>query len=307
MLKQLLRQILYPCAALIAACATTVPSANAADITYDDRFYSVQLEGQIVSGDYEKLRSVAEDLGLNIRDNPHQAFPVVLHLFSPGGDLAEAIKIGRLVRALRWWTSTPEKSSYPSYRKQKLKEPETNFMCASACFFIFVAGIDRYGGYRTYVAPLILGIHRPYLSEKDLRAMSSKDAMTSVTNMMTSVTNIRTAVENYMKEMSVPTKYADLMFFIPRDSIQWLTTADVSELRGFIPELRDWVDAKCDTRTEIEKTLSQSIEAKLKRGEMSDDDERILDMLHAKDEQRGDCEQKVRIELDKQGIKEVFK
>jgi hypothetical protein len=168
MLKQSLRHVLYRCVGIIAACAPAVVSANAADFTLNDEFYSVRLEGKIVSGDYEKLRSIADDLGLNIRDNPQQSIHVVLHLYSPGGNLLEAIKIGRLVRALRWMTSAPQNYSKPSdleYDVRKQKEPETNYMCASACFFIFVAGIERYAGYRSNVAPLILGIHRPYLSD----------------------------------------------------------------------------------------------------------------------------------------------
>jgi hypothetical protein len=45
----------------------------------------------------------------------------------------------------------------------------------------------------------------------------------------------------------------------------------------------------------------------LKSGTLSSDDEHILDILHEKDEQRFECEGKVRKELNKQGIKEVFK
>jgi hypothetical protein len=300
---QSMKHILYRCVGMIAACAPVVVSANAADITFKDEFYSVQLEGKIESGDYERLRSIADELSLNIRNNPRQAFHVVLHLYSPGGELAEAIKIGRLVRSLRWMTTAPQNYSDPSERKReagKLKEPNTNYMCASACFFIFAAGIERYGGYRSHIAPLILGIHRPYLSDMDLKAMSSTGAMTSAGN-------IRTVVDNYLKEMSVPAKYADLMFSVPKDSIQWLTAADVSELRGFVPELQDWVDARCDTRTGIEKTRSRSIETKMKRGAISEDDEHIYETLFEKDVQRGECESRVRIELNKQGIKEVFK
>src|SRR5437660_1490585 len=182
MLKQSLRHVLYQCVGIIAACAPALVSATAADITFDDQFYSVQLEGKIVSGDYEKLRSVADDLGVGIRGNPHQAFHVVLHLFSPGGELPEAMKIGRLVRALHWMTDAPQNYSKPSDRKryeEKLKEPGKNYLCASACFFVFVAGVERYGGYRTHIAPLILGIQRPYLSDVELKATSSTDAIAS--------------------------------------------------------------------------------------------------------------------------------
>ncbi len=301
MLNQAFRRIRCLCVRITVACLQFVASANAATITVDERFYSVQLEGAIVSGDYEKLRSVAEELSFNIRDNPNQGFPVVLHLYSPGGDVAEAIKIGRLVRALRWVTDAPvDSSSDRKYFERRLKNIESDYMCASACFFIYVAGVDRVGGYRSYIAPLILGIHRPYLTDKELRALNSKSALNAAIN-------IRSSIELYFKEMGVPAKYVDVMFSIPKDEIKWLSVDDISELRGFIPELRDWVDARCDTRTEIERSLDKRLEAKLKSGPLSRDDSELFDMLEKKDMERGECEQNVRIELDKQGIIEVFK
>ena len=58
-----------------------------------------------------------------------------------------------------------------------LKEPKANYVCASACFFIFVAGIDRQSG----EGPL-LGIHRPYLSEADLKRLSGDQVINSQDN-----------------------------------------------------------------------------------------------------------------------------
>jgi hypothetical protein len=183
-----------------------------------------------------------------------------------------------------------------------MKNPEQNYMCASACFLIFVAGIERTaGGYRSYIPPAILGIHRPYLSETELKAMSGKDAMTAATT-------TKTIVENYLREMSVPTKYADMMFSIPKDDIRWLSANEVdSDLAGFIPELRDWVDAKCDSRTDIEKALTQTLEAKVKSARtLSSEDNILHDMLEKKDTERRECEDKVRVDLNKQGFQEVF-
>lgn len=292
------------CVGLMTACSIGSLPATAAEITFRESFNSVDFEGRIVSGDYEKLRSIAFDIDGLFRIRPDQNFQIVLHLFSPGGDLAEAIKIGRLVRALRWMTNPPEKLSELEQKKHfamRLKDPETNFMCASACFMIFVAGVERGVGYRSHAGKPILGIHRPYLSEAELKSMSGKDAMTSSTN-------TRAVVERYFKEMSVPAKYADMVFSIPKDQILWLNPNDVQvDLAGFIPELKDWVDAKCDSRTDIEKTLSRTLEAKLNNYEaFSREEESLQDMLNDKDMKRSDCERAVEVDLDKQGFKEVF-
>jgi hypothetical protein len=100
----------------------------------------VILEGKVETGDYDKLlRLVDEDCG------DYKICPMGIFLASPGGDLNEAMKIGRLVRKLRLETHVP--SDLPSPYRQKseaiLKNAKATYMCASACFFIFVAGIDR--------------------------------------------------------------------------------------------------------------------------------------------------------------------
>jgi hypothetical protein len=52
-------------------------------------------------------------------------------------------------------------------------------------------------------------------------------------------------VENYLKVMGVPAKYAETMYSEPVRRIRWIRNDDV-ELDGFIPQVRDWVDARCD-------------------------------------------------------------
>jgi hypothetical protein len=111
----------------------------------------VLLEGTIEIGDYDKLlKRINEDcINYTCID--------AIYLASSGGNVIEAMKIGRLVRKLRLETHVP--SDLPPPRRQTtkaiLKNAKANYMCISACFFIFVAGIDRE---RDIYAP-ILGIH----------------------------------------------------------------------------------------------------------------------------------------------------
>jgi hypothetical protein len=207
----------------------------------------VVLEGPIVSGDYDTLKSLVET-------NKSQS----VYLASPGGSVTEAIKIGRLVRELKLRTIIPAQV-HDDLRKtlaelHKLTNPEDNYVCASACFFVFVAGVER-ASEESWSDPK-LGIHRPYLTENDLRTLSGSQAMASAGQ-------LRTVVESYLKEMGVPAKYADLMFSVPKDEVRWIGRTEFeADLKGIIPELKDWVDARCDKRTDVEKAAWAALKNK---------------------------------------------
>jgi len=195
----------------------------------------VVLEGQIEAGDYDKLR----DFLLVKRDYEEGDFrcsaiyddssfcPEEIYLASPGGDVAEAMKIGRLVRALGWTATVPTRefnSPAGSFnheneiKRYDLGNPRTNFMCASACFFVFVGGI--YKETALPGLPPILGIHRPYLPTERLKELSGGQAIATA-NLT------RAKVEKYLKEMDVPTKYIDQMFSVPKDKILWIRTTSM--------------------------------------------------------------------------------
>lgn len=244
-------------------------------------FARVILEGKVEIGDYDKLlKIIGDDCEMEFRGMPACADGIFLA--SPGGDLIEAMKISSLLRKLRLETHIP--SDLPSPYRQKteaiLEDAKANYMCASACFFMFVAGIDRERD--TY--PPILGIHRPYLSEADLKTLSGNQVMASAAQM-------RILVEDYLKEMGVSTKYADLMFSIPKDQVRLINDDDfTADFEGYIPELRDWLDAKCNKLTDVEKVVEKSIQAKARRKEkLTEDDERMSRMLTEKYLQQGEC------------------
>jgi hypothetical protein len=248
-------------------------------------FANVILEGKIETGDYDKLLKIIDEYCSN-----YQICEFGIYLASPGGNLIEAMKIGRLVRKLRLETHVSSDLPPPYRQKSEaiLKDAKANYMCASACFFIFVAGIDRE---RDTFSPL-LGIHRPYLSDVDLKRLSGNQVMASAGQM-------RTVVEDYLKEMGVPAKYAGLMFSIPKDQVRFIDEDDFkSDFEGYIPELRDWLDAKCNNLTDIEKVASKGIEGKKRRKEkLPEGDERMNRMLAKKFKQQGECERQAMSKL----------
>jgi hypothetical protein len=87
------------------------------------------------------------------------------------------------------------------------------------------------------------------LSDSDLKTLSGDQAITSANRN-------RTTVENYLKEMNVPAEYADLMFSVPKDKVRWIGKEKFeADLEGVIPGLKDWLAARCDKRTDIEKAV----------------------------------------------------
>ena len=131
----------------------------------------------------------------------------------------------------------------------------------------------------------ILGIHRPYLSDKELKVLSGDQAITSANR-------VRTTVDNYLKEMGVPPKYADLMFSVPKDKVRWIGNAEFrTDLEGVIPDLKDWLAARCDKRTDVEKAIWAKMMADPRlHGELSAAERSISDMMHRKMSEMDSCE-----------------
>jgi len=227
--------------AVVVACVLGIVTVNAAEIRMDPSLEAPKgavLEGKIEAGDFDKFRTFI----LN-GDNA-----VEIYLASPGGNLAEALKIGLLVRMLKLSTVVPSKALTNQSRnvvaaRHNLKDPAADYMCASACFFIFVAGIHRSSD---NFGPAILGIHRPSLSASDLKRLSL-DQATAADGQM------RTTVENYLKAMDVPSKYAENMYSVPMGKIRWIRSDEFqTDFRGFIPRVRNRVGAGCDDSTDTE-------------------------------------------------------
>jgi hypothetical protein len=212
-------------AAVLVACLLRSATAGAAEIRADPSGASVKgavLEGEIEAGDFEKFENFILDGEKTTQ----------IYLASPGGDLNEAMKIGLLVRALKLWTVVPSKAlTNQKYdlvaARHNLKDPKANYVCASACFFVFVAGIHRSSD---DVGPPILGIHRPSLAKNAL-------SRSNIGQTMVADDRARATVENYLKLMGVPSKYAEEMYSVPKGRIRWIRYDEFqADFSGFISE-----------------------------------------------------------------------
>jgi len=194
-------------------------------------------EGQIEAGDFDRFKDFILKGGR----------ATDIYLASPGGNLAEAMKIGMLVRLLKLSTVVPSKQLTNHGRdlvatRHDLKNSK-DYACASACFFIFVGGIYRSSADH---GPAILGIHSPTLSLNDLTKVAPNQATVATDR-------IRTIIKNYLKVMDVPAKYVEEIYSAPKSRVRWIRNDEFeSDFAGFIPELKAFVAAKCGPRPDRE-------------------------------------------------------
>ncbi len=162
-----------------------------------------------------------------------------------------------------------------------LKDPRADYMCSSACFFIFVAGI-----YRRYDSPgpAILGIHRPSMSRSDYKKLSHEQAGEINERM-------RTVVDKYLNEMGVPSKYAAEMFSMPPNGMRWILDEDFAhDFAGYVPELKKQIDAICDKHTDAGQENSE-------KTDKTAGDEAAAKPLTTQLEERQSCERRIQGDL----------
>lgn len=105
-------------------------------------------------------------------------------------------------------------------------------LCASACFLIWVATVDR------SAMPGRLGIHRPFYDKKGFASLSAEEAAEAYKK-------VDRAVRVYLLEMGVPIKWIDKMFSISSGDVYWLSQSEIHELSGRTPFYDEWMRAKC--------------------------------------------------------------
>jgi hypothetical protein len=154
-----------------------------------------------------------------VGDRPPETRVTLLHLQIG----APPVGIG-LQKRITDPTIPPEKV----FLRHELKDPQANYMCASACFFIFIGGTYR------RIEPLfndgnpVLILDKPYLADSTFRGMN--DAQT-----LAATHQLKMWVDAYLEEMGVSLKYSDAMFSIPKDEVRWITSIDFNaDLKGAV-------------------------------------------------------------------------
>src|SRR5262249_24213409 len=146
------------------------------------------LEGKIEPGDYISIRNFLSEAANFKKMNGE------VYLASAGGNLIEALRIGYLIRQLQLSTNAP------SRMPRSIKGPKaevihpsdlTNrrncYRCISACFLLYVAGVDRREAG-------LLGLHHPQLERKPA-GVTDKDISIALVD-------IRDMLKSYFEKMN---------------------------------------------------------------------------------------------------------
>jgi hypothetical protein len=229
-------------AMLLFAGALCVASAPAAALKLDsdkDSSWRLLLTGPINTGDAERfVRTLLEPLA----ERPLLVSEVILN--SPGGNLAEALRLASLVRGLHLDTRI-----------------RAGGACSSACFFVFLAGdqhlpIEHNNG---SARPGRIGLHRPYLAGD---AMKKGDPMRGMERQQAEMGKII----DYLRKESVPLRLIDEMMTHPSNDIYWMSDEDLWQLGEYHPGLEEVLIARCG----YDKRLTSPAYEKLLAGQNDD-------------------------------------
>ena len=212
---RLLLKILLATAFFLAAASVSAAEITTPRLPNGQSMQGIMVEGWIAEGDFEKFERLVTQ-----KDNAG-----VVWLASQGGDISEAMKIGRLVRELKLEVWAPAKSNilFPTIASAQ------NAVCKGACFFIYAAGVHRRGE--------VLGVERP-----DPSRQSRKIGLDQAAYLQTLATQ---TASSFLKEMGTPTAIAEHLVGLKPGVTTWLKDDEVAALSGDIPEYVDWFTTNC--------------------------------------------------------------
>jgi hypothetical protein len=234
-------------------------SCHAADLwtaraSEDSPGLHLVLEGEIRSGDFAALEALLRNKGPYVE---------TLVLYSPGGDVREAMRIGQLIRVLQVATRGPS-PYYPPGARDDTPVPQctsptpksqSNCVCASSCFLLWVAGVNRRESH--------IGIHRPAYDRRLYASLTAEKAETVYGAALK-------AMDAYLNAYSVPQDLRERMRSTPsRDIYQFVTPRSMT---GFIPAYDELINARCGLLTQEEEGRYWKLHFKVKQKRAGDDE-----------------------------------
>lgn len=139
-----------------------------------------------------------------------------------GGDVNEAIKIGRFLR-------------------EAVAQVSVMDNCFSSCFLAIVGSV----GVGPFPSDKI-GIHRPFTAAEELKRVNSSDYERYYNQ-------LKGGIWQYLLDMDVPVTLIEKMFSVPSTEVYFLTQNDIA-LLSHHPAYEEWLAAQCP------KTLSSAEE-----------------------------------------------
>lgn len=244
---------------LIIAVLLISGSSIAADISYQGS--NINIIGEIVSGDASKF----EELLLSV---PKSDEFIAVSLASGGGDVVEAVKIGRLMRE----SFIPAFESTMADRGKcfTLSSP-TQFLgaescgCHSACFVIWAGAPFRIGSAPTVGEQDGIGIHRPRFNQDYFKGLSVAEAEAEYEGL----TNF---VKQYLSEMGIPNQLTEKMFSVSSKNIYQLSEGEIDQLKA-PPAIAEWFISKCGIISDKDKRSHRAYWSKFIQGYLENEDD----------------------------------
>ena len=172
----------------------------------------LEIQGPIENGLFDRIV-------LTIAENDRE-LPDVVWVQSPGGDLEEAMKIGRFLR-----------NSFSVVRPQRPSDKQENY-CDSACAIIVLAS-------RSYEdSDDVIGLHRPYFSPSQYSGLSLSQAKNSYKS-------LEHAFYQYLIDMGIKERIVDRIMATSSDQIWSVTMSELLEMNGQPPYVEEWIKAQC--------------------------------------------------------------
>lgn len=225
---------LWPLIICIIAIVSWIGSAGAATVTvaknrYQKPLRGVTVEGEFKPGDTAKLIKKLREYALNHKLKVART----VYLRSKGGDVAEAAKMGVIIRQLRLETNAPTLSDGHSKHFCGVAVSDSgDCMCASACFLAYAGGIRRTGDH--------LILHRPFMPKAETRRLSDIEYRVLQKDVVRRLTS-------YLESMEMNRFFIKKMMSSDRRHSYHVTHADIEKypIGGLVPSVQKIVLAKC--------------------------------------------------------------
>lgn len=245
---------------------------------------AVCISGTIERGDYDEFHELMKTQGAEIHS--------IALAESPGGDLVEAIKIGSLIRELKLNTVVGNRfdllgqSSVSLLTISGAETEERRWICASACVFIWLAGVNRAGNWR-------LVVHRPYYDPEYFGDLSVGESDLKYRE-------LEEFAYGYLRKMDTPEGLIAKMREVSSSDGYVLPMEFAEErLNGNIASFDEWITARCGTMSEEDLSHARAISPK----KIKTPQEQVL---HDAARRYGECYVAARIAARKEGRAAAF-
>lgn len=230
---------------------------------------TLKLKGQIQKGDFDKF--------FDIYRNNHP-FLGEIRLELPGGDVVEAISIGRFLRKYLISAHAGPHRLYFARCDDPTRPPppppraaEEDQFCASACALIWIGAPQRSGR---------VGVHRPHITDSEFKDLPYSEAQKVYSEAITLVTK-------YLEEMEAPREFIELNTVTSSQDIRWIEKGDKYLIS---PSLAEWIIASCGDIMNSQEEVKLDELWCIQKNERTDTENILLKLLDEKLERKKLCE-----------------